>query len=414
MAIVIPDGYACRSCGSTSLSPVVSLGAQPLANALVTREELDRGPPVYPLDVVFCEDCSLAQITVTVPPEELFREYLYFSSYSTSLLDHAAKLAARLVEERGLDGNSLVVEIASNDGYLLRNYAEAGVRVLGIEPARNIAKVAVEEHGVATICEFFSTELAAQLAARGEQADLLHAHNVLAHVADLNGFVAGIATVLKPDGIAVLEFPYVRDMIDKCEFDTIYHEHLCYFSLSALVSLFERHGLTIANVESIPIHGGSLRIFAGISAGCSRGQAVESLLAQERACGLDALPYYSDFARRVEAVREALCARVAEIRAAGQRVAAYGAAAKCTVLLNYCGIGADQIDYVVDANPHKVGRYVPGAGLRVEPIGKLLEDQPDYTLLLVWNIAKEVLIQQAEYVRRGGRFIRVIPQIELL
>ena len=410
----IPASFRCRSCGSAALSPVVSLGAMPLANALVTRAEIERGTPVYPLDVVFCADCSLVQITETVPPEELFSEYLYFSSYSTTLLDHAATLATRLMAERRLDGGSLVVELASNDGYLLRNYAAAGIPVLGIEPARNIARVAVEEHGIPTISEFFGTALAERMAARDELADLVHAHNVLAHVADLNGFVAGIAIVLKPMGIAVLEMPYVRDMIEKCEFDTIYHEHLCYFSLTALTALFERHGLTIRQVERIAIHGGSLRIYAGPAAGGARDASVEALLADEASCGLGAVTYYDDFGRRVVSVREKLRAKLAEIRSQGKTVAAYGAAAKCTVLLNYCAVGTDQIDFVVDANPHKVGRYVPGVGLRIESPAKLLESQPDYTLLLVWNIATEVLSQQAEYQRRGGRFIRIIPEPELL
>ena len=410
----IPALFRCRSCGSAALSPVVSLGAMPLANALVTREEIERGTPIYPLDVVFCQACSLVQITETVPPEELFGEYLYFSSYSTTLLAHAATLATRLIAERRLDAGSLVVELASNDGYLLRNYAAAGIPVLGIEPARNIARVAVEEHGIPTISEFFSTALAAQMAARGERADLLHAHNVLAHVADLNGFVAGIATVLKPSGIAVLEMPYVRDMIEKCEFDTIYHEHLCYFSLTALTALFARHGLSIRHVERLAIHGGSLRIFAGPAAGGSREASVEALLADEASCGLRAATYYQDFGRRVVAVRDKLLAKLAEIKGQGKTVAAYGAAAKCTVLLNFCAVGPDQIAFVVDANPHKVGRYVPGVGLPIEPPAKLLESQPDYTLLLVWNIATEVLAQQTEYQRRGGRFMRVIPEPELL
>ena len=410
----IPTLFRCRACGSASLAPVVSLGAQPLANALVRREEIERGSQHYPLDVVFCTACSLVQITETVPPEQLFGEYLYFSSYSTTLLEHAAALATRLVEERRLDAGSLVLELASNDGYLLRNYAAAGIPVLGIEPARNIAKVAVEQHGIRTISEFFGTALAEDLVARGERADLLHAHNVLAHVADLNGFVAGIAKVLKPTGIAVLEMPYVRDMIEKCEFDTIYHEHLCYFSLTALTALFARHGLTIRHVERIAIHGGSLRIFAGPAAGGTRDASVETLLADEASCGLGTTAYYDDFGRSVVSVRDKLLAKLAEIKGQGKTVAAYGAAAKCTVLLNYCGVGPEQIDFVVDASPHKVGRYVPGVCLPIEPPAKLLESQPDYTLLLVWNIAKEVLAQQAEYQRRGGRFMRVIPAPELL
>src|SRR5581483_2514385 len=258
----ITTPITCRSCGSTSLVPVLSLGRTPLANALRTAEELASPEPTFPLELAFCPHCALVQITESVPPAELFRDYVYFSSFSDTMLRHAADLAKRVTAERKLGPSSLVVEAASNDGYLLKNYKAAGVPVLGIEPARNIARVAVEKYGIPTREEFFGEALARQLVAEGHRADVFHAHNVLAHVPDLNGFVAGIRTLLKPTGVAVIEAPYVKDMLDQCEFDTIYHEHLSYFSLTALDRCFRRHKLVIADVERVPIHGGSLRLFA--------------------------------------------------------------------------------------------------------------------------------------------------------
>ena len=251
----------CRACCRSHLKTILSLGDTPLANALLKKEQLDQPEETYPLDLAFCPHCTLVQITETVPPEKLFREYLYFSSFSDMLLQHARELATRLIHSRGLNANSLVVEVASNDGYLLQYYKQAGIPVLGIEPAVNIARVAQNERGIPTLCEFFGAALARRLRDEGRRADVIHAHNVLAHVADLNGFVEGIRLVLKDDGVAVIEVPYVKEMIDRCEFDTIYHEHLCYFSLTALDALFRRHGLIIQDVEHIPIHGESLRLF---------------------------------------------------------------------------------------------------------------------------------------------------------
>ncbi len=401
---------ACRSCGTTPLTPVLSLGRTPLANALRDEQGLARPEARYPLDLAFCPECSLVQITESVPPEELFRDYCYFSSYSDTMLRHAAELARRMTESRRLGPASLVVEAASNDGYLLRNYRDAGVPVLGIEPARNVARHAREEHGVPTREEFFTADLARRLAAEGHRADVFHAHNVLAHVPDLNGFVEGIREVLKPDGVAVVEVPYVKDMLDHCEFDTIYHEHLCYFSLTALDRCFRRHGLAVADVERVPIHGGTLRLFASPADRVDRpGPRVEALLTEERAWGVGTPGPYLGFAERVNRIRDRLRILLTCLKAGGHRIAAYGASAKGSTLLNYCGIGPETLEFVVDRSPVKQGRYTPGTRLRIHPPEKLLEEMPEYTLLLTWNFADEILRQQEEYRRRGGKFIVPVP-----
>jgi len=401
---------ACRSCGSAALVPVLSLGRTPLANALRGEDELARPEPTFPLDLAFCPRCTLLQITETVPPSDLFRDYVYFSSFSETMLRHAADLAARVTTQRGLGPKSLVVEAASNDGYLLKNYKAAGVQVLGVEPARNVARVAVEKHGVPTREEFFDAKFAARLVAEGRRADVFHAHNVLAHVPDLNGFVAGVRTILKTGGLAVIEAPYVKDMLDHCEFDTIYHEHLSYFSLTALDRCFRRHGLVIADVERVAIHGGSLRLFA-IPLECVNGvpPRVSALLAEEAAWGVETEKPYLAFAAKVNQLRAALRMLLSNLKAAGLKVAAYGASAKGSTLLNFCGIGPETIDFVVDRSTVKQGKYTPGTHLRIYSPDKLLESQPDFTLLLTWNFADEILRQQEEYRRRGGRFIVPVP-----
>jgi SAM-dependent methyltransferase len=401
----------CRSCGRAELNPVLSLGNMPLANSLLSRDQLDEPEPRFPLDLVFCPACALAQITVTVPPEQLFSRYLYLSSYSDTMLAHARELTDRLCRERELSANSLVIEIASNDGYLLRNYVEAGIPVLGIEPAQNIASVAVER-GVATLVEFFGVDCGRRLAAGGQRADIVHGHNVLAHVADLNGVVSGIVAVLKESGMAIIEVPYVGDLIERTEFDTIYHEHLCYFSLTSLDSLFARHGLRIVNVERIAIHGGSLRIFAA-KAGTPE-PAVGELLAEEKLAGLASIAYYSNFGVRVRRLRERLLATLAELKLSGCTIAAYGASAKGSTLLNFLGVGGETIDFVADRSPIKQGLFTPGTHLPIVPPEKLLEDKPDYALLLVWNFADEVLSQQRAYRDLGGRFIIPVPDVQIV
>ncbi len=403
---------ACRSCGASGLATVLSLGETPLANSLPRAEDLGRPEPRYPLDLAFCPTCSLVQITETVPPEILFRDYLYFSSFSDTMLRHAEELTARLVCERALGGGSLAVEVASNDGYLLQYYQRAGVPVLGIEPARNIAKVAMER-GIPTVAEFFGLELARQLVTEGKRADVIHANNVLAHVADLNGFVAGIAVLLKESGAAVIEVPYLGEMVPRLEFDTIYHEHLCYFSLTALSRLFARHGLAVTDVEQIPLHGGSL-MFTATPAAARRAPSarVQALLSREETEGVPRLPYYQDFAPRVARWRESFRTFLGDLKAKGRRLAAYGAAAKGSTLLNHAGVGTDLLDFVADRSTVKQGRYMPGVHLPIRPPAALLESRPDAVVLLTWNFKDEILAQQAEYRRGGGRFIVPIPAVE--
>jgi len=401
---------ACRSCGGSTLEPLLSLGDVPLANSLLTADALAASEPVYPLEVVFCPACTLVQITETVPPEQLFGEYLYFSSFSDTMLASAEAIAARLVRERTLSGESLVVEAASNDGYLLQFYQRAGVAVLGVEPALNIARVA-SERGIPTLPDFFGQELAARLVREGRRADVIHANNVLAHVADLNGFVAGFAALVKERGLVVVEAPYVRDMIERCEFDTIYHEHLCYFSLAALEGLFARHGLAVIDVERLPIHGGSLRLFAEPRAArTAPSERLVALRAAEAAWGVGELARYADFATRVERLKEGLRTLLGRLKADGRRIAAYGAAAKGATLLNYARIGTETLDFVVDRSPHKQGRFMPGVHLPIRDPRELSVATPDYVLLLAWNLADEVMAQQAEYRARGGRFIVPVPE----
>ena len=411
---VMADGGVCRSCGGVDLCEVLSLGDTPLANALLTESQLTLPEPCYPLDLVFCRLCGLVQITETVSPADLFGEYLYFSSVSDTMVFHASKLVQRVIRERRLDGNSLAAEIASNDGYLLQAYKQAQIPIVGVEPAANIAAVA-RERDIPTVCDFFSFQLVDKLIDDYGRADVIHANNVLAHVPDLNGVVRGFRRFVKDSGVIIVEVPYVRDMVDGTEFDTVYHEHLCYFSITALTRLFERHGLVIHDVERLDIHGGSLRIFSGIAEYAAKpSRNVQQLLDQEAKENIDRSDFYLTFAERVETLKKELLTLLAELRSAGKTVAAYGASAKGSTLLNYFGIDSTVINFVVDRSPVKQGRYTPGTHIPIRAPEALLKERPDYVLLLTWNFEEEVLRQQEMYRQGGGKFIIPIPKLRVV
>jgi SAM-dependent methyltransferase len=404
----VPE-QACRSCGGRRLEVFLSLGELPLADALLREEELGDPEPRFPLDVAFCPDCALAQILEEVPPQQLFVDnYLYFSSYSDQLLRHAREHARRLVVERSLDADSLVVEIGSNDGYLLRHVAEKGVPVLGIDPAPDQADAA-EVAGVPTLREFFGEPLARRLREEGRRADVVVANNVMAHTPGLNDFVAGLATLLADDGVATIENPSVEDLVAHCEFDTVYHEHFSYLSTTSVAALMRRHRLSLNRVERFPeLHGGTRRWW--VSPVEAVEESAREALAAEAAAGVGRADHYRRFGERVELLRAELVALLRELRGTGARIAAYGAAAKGATLLNACHIGRDLVEFVVDRNPHKQGRFMPGTHQPIRAPEALEAERPDYVLLLAWNFEREVLAQQQGYREGGGRFVVPVPE----
>jgi SAM-dependent methyltransferase len=408
----MPEAHRCRSCGSTRSLPVIDLGLQPLANNLLRPEDLGKPEPRFPLAVFVCADCWLMQITDTVPPVDLFSDYIYFSSFSDAMLKHAKVAVEKHLTDKKLGKDSFVIEIASNDGYLLKNFVQAGVPCLGFEPAANIAEVA-RNNGVETHCEFFGKETASALRNQKGRADLILGNNVFAHAPDTNDFVGGVAELLKPDGWVVFEFPYGVEMIEKVEFDTIYHEHVYYFTLTPLIPLFARHGMDIFHVERLPIHGGSMRLYA-----CQKGAeavraTVKETLDTEQNLGVTGAAYYQRFSDQAAKVRSDLIAFLAEQKQAGRRVAAYGASAKGSTLLNFIGEAASSLEFITDRSTYKQGRLSPGLHIPIVSAAELAVRAPDFAVLLVWNFAEEVMSQQQEYRSHGGRFVIPLPELAI-
>jgi SAM-dependent methyltransferase len=389
---------------------MADLGLQPPSNAFLASMADARHEKRYPLRAKVCDVCRLVQVDYDVAPEELFGNYVYFSSYSDEWLSHAKRYAAMARERFALGPRSLVVELASNDGYLLKNFVDMGIPVLGIDPSDTVARAA-EKIGVPTLVEFFGEPLAAQLAAQGRRADLIVGNNVLAHVPRLNDFVAGIAALLKPSGTVTIEFPHLLKLVEHVEFDTIYHEHFSYLSLFAIEKVFARHGLKIHDAEELPTHGGSLRIYAAHAArtGLEEGARLEALRAREQAAGLADLATYERFAERVETCRQALLAFLARAKREGKTVAAYGAAAKGNTLLNFCNVGVGDIPCVADRNPHKQSKFLPGTHIPVVTPEDLMRARPDYVLILPWNLQAEIRRQLAGIAAWGGRFVIPVP-----
>ena len=401
----------CRSCGHALSVDVVDLGCSPPSNALVAPDAGGADETFYPLHALVCERCYLVQLGVFATPDELFRDYRYFSSYSTTWLAHAEAYAGEMIR-RGIGPQSRVVEVASNDGYLLRNFVARGVPVLGIVPASNVAAVA-REAGVPTIDEFFGTALARRVRTEFGSAHLIVANNVLAHVPDLNDFVGGFAELLAPDGLVTIEFPHLLRTIAGMQFDTIYHEHFSYLSLLALTPLFARHGLEAIEITELPTHGGSLRVFVAPRGSRAVDAGVGAVLAAERAAGLDRVETYTAFGTRVARIKDDFVGFLADAKRGGHRVAGYGAAAKATTLLNYAGVRADLLPYVADKSPHKQGHLIPGVRVPIVAPDRIRADRPDYVVIFPWNVEAEIRAELDDVRGWGGRFALAIPQLRI-
>ena len=404
----------CRLCGAGLERTFVNLGMSPLCESFLRRDQLDAMEPYFPLHALVCGRCFLVQLKEYVSPDHIFTEYAYFSSYSTSWVAHAKRYCEAITKRLGLGPQSLAVELASNDGYLLQHFAALNVPVLGIEPAANVAKVAIDK-GVPTRVDFFGRKLAAELIAEGRRADLIIGNNVLAQVPDLNDFTGGMAQLLKPEGVITLEFPHLERLIAENQFDTIYHEHFSYFSLVTVEALAERHGLKIIDVEELTTHGGSLRVYlAHRNSARSPAKSVADLLAREQRLGYRDLATYASFGRQVEQTKRKLLSLLIAAKEQGKRVCGYGAPGKGNTLLNYCGIGPDFLDFTVDRNPYKHGRFTPGMHIPIHPVEALDEAKPDYILILPWNLKHEIMQQMAHVGRWGAKFIVPIPEATIV
>lgn len=407
-------GLACRFCGTPLRHVFVDLGMSPLSNAYLRESQLLDPERFYPLKVFVCQECFLVQLPEFEPPEKIFTDYAYFSSVSDSWLRHCRDYADAMRRRLALGPDALVIEVASNDGYLLQYFRDAGVRVLGIEPADNVAKAAVDA-GIPTIVRFFGTKAADDLVAEGCQADLLIGNNVLAHVPDINDFVEGLQRTLKPEGVLTLEFPHLARLMEQRQFDTIYHEHFSYLSFTVVTRLLADHGLTVFDVEELPTHGGSLRVFAArTEAGKAAQPAVKKLFEREAEEGFSRLDHYLGFDAEVAEVKRELLGFLIEARRSGLSVVGYGAAAKGNTLLNYCGIRADLLEYVADRSPHKQGKFLPGTHLPIVSPDCLRETRPAYVLILPWNLREEIMEQLAFIREWGGRFVVPIPTLTVL
>ncbi len=404
----------CIGCSAALPAPFLDLGETPLANSYVSPEKAQKPEPRYPLAVAYCPQCHLVQLTHRVPPEEMFSEYLYFSSYSDTVVQHARRMVDSLTQKFSLGPSHRVLEIASNDGYLLQFFKQKGIQVLGVEPAANIAEVAVGK-SIPTLNRFFGPQTVEEIRGTYGAADIIIGNNVLAHVPEINLFLTAVAQCLSPQGHASFEFPYLKDLLDHREFDTIYHEHVSYFSLSAIQILARRNGLKLFDVEHHPIHGGSVRVFLGLASNDEPvSPALAAMLAGEEAAGLTTAAKYRDFSREVGQLAETLVKMLSELRAQGKRIAGYGAPAKGNTLLNFCRIGTDLIEFTVDRSPYKQGLLLPGSRIPIHAPEALLERKPDYAVILPWNIAKEIVGQQQEFLNLGGQFIVPVPSPAIL
>ena len=409
-----PPRGGCRCCGAPLRHTFVDLGMSPLCESYLRADQLNDMEPFYPLHVYVCDQCFLVQLQEYVRPEALFTEYAYFSSYSQSWLDHARRYTDKMIEELGLSGASRVIEVASNDGYLLQYFVARGIPALGIEPAVNVAETAITK-GVPTLLKFFGRETARELAAEEQQADLLIGNNVLAQVPDLNDFVAGMKIALAPRGVITLEFPHLMRLMAENQFDTIYHEHFSYFSLLSATRILADHGLIVYDVEELETHGGSLRVYACHAEDPLRPitPRVDTLRAYEIAAGLEHLGYYADFADRVRETKHKLLDFLVAAKRAGKSIVGYGAPGKGNTLLNYCGIRTDFLDYTVDRNPYKHGRFLPGTHIPIHPPERIRETRPDYVLILPWNLRQEIVTQLAYIKEWGGQCLIPIPEVQV-